>query len=529
MSAAKPSSPPKSLRPRKSPWPKRAAIAVVVLAAAGIGWHYYSKRNAEEAAGAYRTAKIERGDIRVAISATGALSAISTVDVGSQISGQVTEVLADFNDRVTKGQVIARIDPSTYEAQIAQGSAQVNNARAGLATSQATLHNAELDYQRKSELAKNQLVARSDADLARAARDQARAQLAGAEAQINQQIASTQTSRLNLQRTVIRAPVDGVVLTRTVEPGQTVAASLQSPVLFQIAEDLSKMEIVLAIDEADIGQVKPGQSVNFTVDSFPDRKFRGNVQQVRLSATNTSNVITYPVVVSVDNADGVLLPGMTANAEIEVNHRDDVLRVSNAALRYKPADDDAAAAGAPGGAAGAQRGGLGNDLPRVADQLKLDANQRAAFDTALEQMKQRMAARSAAGPGGAAGGPPGGGGPTIIMGGGRGPGGGGGNNNRNGNSAGNAISGAARQRMQERFKQQFAAFRATLNDDQGKRWDSEITALVSARRVPLYKLDKGEPKAVVVRVGASDGSWTEVSGNVQEGDEIIVGSGRATK
>ncbi|ALN92848.1 efflux RND transporter periplasmic adaptor subunit [Lysobacter gummosus] len=528
MSAAKPSTAThKSLRPRKSPWLKRAAIAVVVLAAAGIGWHYYSKRNAEEAAGAYRTAKVERGDIRVAISATGALSAISTVDVGSQISGQVTEVLADFNDRVTKGQVIARIDPSTYEAQIAQGTAQVNNARASLATAQATLHNAELDFQRKSELAKNQLVARSDADLARAARDQARAQLAGAQAQINQQIASTQTSRLNLQRTVIRAPVDGVVLTRTVEPGQTVAASLQSPVLFQIAEDLSKMEIVLAIDEADIGQVKPGQSVNFSVDSFPDRKFRGAVQQVRLSATNTSNVITYPVVVSVDNADGVLLPGMTANAEIEVSHRDNVLRVGNAALRYKPSDDDAAAVGAPGGG-GAARGGLGNDLPAVADKLKLDASQRALFDAALEQMKQRMASRTAA-PASTAGGPAGGGPPTIIMGGGRGPGGGGGGNNRSGNRAGGAVSGAARQRMQERFKQQFGAFRATLNDDQRKLWDNEIAALVSARRAPLYKLVKGEPQAVVVRVGVSDGSWTEVSGNVKEGDDIIVGSGRGAK
>ncbi|MGH8079434.1 MAG: efflux RND transporter periplasmic adaptor subunit, partial [Lysobacter sp.] len=460
------------------------------------------------------------------ISATGALSAISTVDVGSQISGQVTDVLADFNDRVKKGQVIARIDPSTYEAQIAQGSAQVNNARAALATAQATLRNAELDYQRKSELAKNQLVARSDADLARAARDQARAQLAGAEAQINQQIASTQTSRLNLQRTVIRAPVDGVVLTRTVEPGQTVAASLQSPVLFQIAEDLSKMEIVLAIDEADIGQVKSGQSVNFSVDSFPDRKFRGNVQQVRLSATNTSNVITYPVVVSVDNADGVLLPGMTANAEIEVSHRDDVLRVGNAALRYKPSDDDASAAGAPAGAA---RGGLGNDLPHVADKLKLDAGQRAAFDTALEQMKQRMASRVAAPAAGVSGGPPGGGAPTIIMGGGGGRGGTGGGNNRNGSRAGGAVSGAARQRMQERFNQQFAGFRATLNDDQRTLWDSEIAALVSARRAPLYKLVKGEPEAVVVRVGASDGSWTEVSGNIQEGDEIIVGSGRSAK
>nr|WP_254696154.1 efflux RND transporter periplasmic adaptor subunit [Lysobacter enzymogenes] len=349
MSAAQPSTPrpASSLRPRKSPWPKRAAIAVAVLVLAGAGWHFYSQRSAEEAAGAYRTAKIERGDIRVTISATGALSAISTVDVGSQISGQVIDVLADYNDHVTKGQVIARIDPSTYEAQINQGNAQVANARASLATAQATLRNAELDYQRKSSLVKDQLIARSDADLARAALEQARAQLNGAQAQIEQQLASTQTSRLNLQRTVIRAPVDGVVLTRSIEPGQTVAASLQAPVLFQIAEDLSKMEIVLAIDEADIGQVKPGQAVNFTVDSFPDRKFRGAVQQVRLSATNTSNVITYPVVVAVDNADGVLLPGMTANAEIEVSHRDDVLRVGNAALRYKPDDDAAAAAGAP--------------------------------------------------------------------------------------------------------------------------------------------------------------------------------------
>ncbi|ALN82172.1 efflux RND transporter periplasmic adaptor subunit [Lysobacter antibioticus] len=526
MSAAKPTSPAtKNNGRRKSPWPKRIVVAAVALAVAGGAWTYYRQRNAEDAAGAYRTAKVERGDIRVAISATGALSAISTVDVGSQISGQVTDVLADYNDRVTKGQVIARIDPSTYEAQIAQGSAQVSNARAGLATAQATLRNAELDYQRKSELAKNQLVARSDADLARAARDQARAQLAGAEAQINQQIASTQTSRLNLQRTVIRAPVDGVVLTRSIEPGQTVAASLQSPVLFQIAEDLSKMEIVLAIDEADIGQVKPGQSVNFTVDSFPDRQFRGAVQQVRLSATNTSNVITYPVVVSVDNVDGVLLPGMTANAEIEVSRRDDVLRVSNAALRYKPADD-AAGAGAANGPGGGARGGLSGDLPRVAQALKLDMNQQAAFDAALEQMKQRMAARTAA-PTAAA--PGGGGGAPIIIGGGRGPGGGGGGNNNRGNRSGGAVSGVARQRMQERFNQQFGSFRSLLNDAQRKQWDAEIANLVTARRVPLYKLVKGEPEQIVVRVGASDGSWTEVSGNIQEGDEIVVGSGRGTK
>lgn len=524
MSAArKPQSPVR----KSSPWIRRAVVAAVLLAIAGGGYYYYRQRNAEAEAAAYRTAKVERGDIRVAISATGALAAISTVDVGSQISGQVTDVLVDFNDRVTKGQVIAKIDPSTYQAQIAQGSAQVNSARAGLATAQATLRNAELDFQRKSALVERQLVARSDADLARSARDQARAQVASAQAQINQQIASTQTSRLNLERTVIRAPVDGVVLTRTVEPGQTVAASLQSPVLFQIAEDLSKMEIVLAIDEADIGQVKAGQSVSFTVDSFPDRQFRGKVQQVRLSATNTSNVITYPVVVSVDNAEQILLPGMTANAEIEVSRRDDVLRVSNAALRYKPAEEDAAAQaqagpGGPGGQGGGARGGMAADLPRVAQQLKLSPQQQAVFDAALEAMKQRSAARQAT--------PAANGGGSTLFGGGRGPGGGGGGIViRGGGGSAGAALGAMRQRMQERFNQQFAEFRAALDPQQQARWDSEVAVLLNARRAPLYKLVNGKPEQVVVRVGASDGSWTEVSGNIQQGDEVVVGSGRSAK
>ncbi|HKN77903.1 MAG TPA: efflux RND transporter periplasmic adaptor subunit, partial [Lysobacter sp.] len=329
MSAARTPSPAR----KTSGWSRRIAIAIAVLAILIAGVYAWRHRSSEEAASAYRTVKVDRGDIRVTISATGALNATSKVDVGSQISGQVTDVLVDYNDHVTKGQVIARIDPSTFEAQIAQGNAQINSARADLATAQATVRNAEADYNRKAELAQQQLIARGDLDLARAARDQARAQVASAQAQIRQQTASTQSTRLNLQRTVIRAPVDGVVLSRSVEPGQTVAASLQAPVLFQIAEDLSQMEILLAVDEADIGQVKPGLEVGFTVDAFPERRFRGKVKQVRLAATNTANVITYPVVVTVGNSDQSLLPGMTANAEIEVSHRDNVLRVSNAALR----------------------------------------------------------------------------------------------------------------------------------------------------------------------------------------------------
>ena len=496
---------------KPSPWPRRIVIAAVALAVVIGGVYFWRHRGNDEAASAYRTAKVDRGDIRVTISATGALDATSKVDVGSQISGQVIEVLADYNDHVSKGQVIARIDPSTYETQIAQGSAQINAARASLATAQATLRNAEADYNRKAELAQQQLIARGDLDLARATRDQARAQVASAQAQITQQTASTQTTRLNLQRTVIRSPVDGVVLSRTVEPGQTVAASLQAPVLFQIAEDLSQMEILLAVDEADIGQVKPGLDVSFTVDAFPDRNFRGKVKQVRLAATNTSNVITYPVVVSVDNSDQSLLPGMTANAEIEVSHRDNVLRVSNAALRYKP-DDGGADANAPQ-QAGA-RGNFTEEFERIAGAMKLTPAQQSAFDEALEAIKQRAAARMAQpavtqGPG------------TTLFG--RGPGGG---SNQRGNS-GNA--GAMRQRMAERFNQQFAAFKATLDDDQKAQWDREIAALLSSRRAPLYRLVAGKPQAVTVRVGASDGSYTEVSGDIREGDEVIVGSGRGAQ
>ncbi|MFS8063928.1 MAG: efflux RND transporter periplasmic adaptor subunit [Luteimonas sp.] len=492
-------------------------LAVAVVIALLAAW-YWKSHGAAAADSGYRTAPVERGDIRVVISATGTLSAISTVDVGSQISGLVTEVLADFNDHVGEGQVLARIDPSTYEAQINQGSAAVASARANLVSTQATLRNAETDYTRKAALAQQQLVARSDADLARTARDQARAQVNAAQAQITQQTASTQTSRLNLQRTVIRSPVDGVVLTRTVEPGQTVAANLQAPVLFQIAENLSQMQIVLAIDEADIGQVKAGQAVTFNVDAFPDRQYQGVVQQVRLSATNTSNVITYPVVVSVDNHDQSLLPGMTANADIEVSHRDNVLRVPNAALRYKPdaeADADAANSNAPAGAA--RSGGMADALAGTAQAMQLDTTQQAAFDTAVQALRASTAARRApaAGPRGASAG-------SLFGGRGGGPRGGG--NNTGGSNGGN--QGAMRQRMLERLRQQFAAFRATLDPAKQQRWDEALAAMATARRAPLYKLVDGKPQQVQVQVGASDGSNTEVSGDIREGDQVIVGAAR---
>ena len=498
---------PQARRPR--PLLFRIVAGVVILALLGVGIVFWKQQQTAGAEGAFRTAAVERGNIRVAISSTGTLSATSTVTVGSQISGQVTEILVDFNDRVTQGQVLARIDPKTYEAQIAQGNAQIASARATLEQAQATQRNAALDYQRKAELVQRQLVARSDVDLARTALDQANAQVAAARAQIQQQTASTQTTRVNLDRTVIRSPVDGVVLTRSIEPGQTVAASLQAPELFTIAEDLAQMKIELAVDEADIGQVKPGQGVSFTVDAFPDRQFRGQVQQVRLAATTTNNVVTYPVVVAVDNSDGTLLPGLTVNAEIEVSRRDDVLKVANAALRFKPASQPAGAA--PAGL----RGGTGmiDDLATFVATLELTPAQQAAFDADAaaararqEEMRKAMetAAQNAQRAGGSAGGMP----PGMVI-------------QRAGQGGG--ASGQMRQRMLERFQQNFAGFLASLDDAQRQAVQRQLAGLAGARRVTVYRLENGQPVPVQVRVGASDGTSTEIAGAVKAGDLLVTG------
>jgi HlyD family secretion protein len=514
---------------RRSPLPIREiVIALAVIAVLGLGWHFWNQRRASAAEGGYRTETVQRGDIRVAISATGTLSAISTVTVGSQISGLVTDVMADFNSPVKKGDVLLKIDPSTYQAQIEQGSAQIASAQAQLRQAQAALRNATLDYQRKSDLGRQQLVARSDVDLARSALEQAQAQVGSAQAQIRQQTASTQTTRVNLQRTVIRSPVDGVVLTRKIEPGQTVAASLQAPELFTIAEDLAKMKIELAVDESDIGQVKVGQSVSFSADAFPDRKFTGMVEQVRLSATTSNNVVTYPVVVTVDNSDGTLLPGLTVNAEIEVSKLSNVLTLGNAALRFKPAEDspladlNPAGQGAGQGQQGREAGngaGVAEDLQALASSLRLQPAQQAAFDAALERMRQRQAERMAQ-PSGAA--PQQGG--SRLFGGGRARMGG----TQGGGDAG--MQAQLRARMRDRFNQQFAGFRSTLDERQRAKWDAALEAQLNAKRVTVYMLVDGKPQAAMLRLGASDGSKTEVSGRgLKEGDKVISGERSASE
>ena len=507
---------------------RKLGIAAIVIAVAAGGWYVWSKRG-QSADGGYRTETVQRGDVRVAISSTGTLSAISTVTVGSQVSGQITEVMVDFNDRVTKGQVLATIDASTYQAQIEQGSAQIASAQASLRQAQAGLRNAQLDYNRKADLGRQQLVSKSDVDLARASLEQAQAQVNSAQAQIRQQTASTQTTRVNLQRTVIRSPVDGVVLTRTIEPGQTVAASLSAPELFTIAEDLAKMKIELAVDESDIGQVKVGQAVSFSADAFPERQFKGVVDQVRLSATTSNNVVTYPVVVTVDNSDGTLLPGLTVNAEIEVSKRENVLKLGNAAFRFKPAEGSALAdlqpAGpgqgqASGGTRGASSAGMSEDLQNLAGTLGLNGEQQAAFDSAIEQMKQRQAERMAQAQSTQSG----------QQGGNRLFGGGPGGPPRMSSGGDASMQAQMRARMRDRFNQQFAAFTATLDDTQKGKWNAALDAQLNAKRVTVYKLGAdGKVAAVLAKLGASDGSNTEVSGrDIAEGDKIISGERAAT-
>ncbi|MCG6117359.1 MAG: efflux RND transporter periplasmic adaptor subunit [Aquimonas sp.] len=489
-----------------SPAPRRlrrflpVVVLVAVALAAFVGWRHYGS---DKSAVSYRTANVEKGDLRVAISATGALKALSTVDIGSQISGQVSEVLADFNDRVERGQIIARIDPANFEARLTQTRANLSSARASLQEAQAALRNAEADYNRKQELAQRQLVSRSEIDLAVAAREQAIARVASARAQIEQAQASVANAELELDYTVIRSPVDGVVLSRTVEPGQTVAASFQSPVLFQIAEDLAQMQIELSVDESDVGQIRAGQPVKFSVDAFSGREFSGDVRQVRLSATNQQNVITYPVVISVDNRDLTLLPGLTANANIEVSQRRDVLRVPNAALRFRPAD-------AP--AENPMRGmfaafNIAPELPALVESLGPSADQKAAFERDFAAARERAEQARQRAQQGAGGGPPAG---AVVMQG--GPGGG-------GMPSQAQMAGM----MAGRIKEGYADFMASLDAGQRQRFEQGINELLNARPITVWLLQDGKPVQANARAGLSDATHTELIGAaVPEGARVII-------
>jgi HlyD family secretion protein len=301
------------------------ALLLLALVAAG-GYYYYRSQHQPDASVIYRTEEVDIGDMVQTVSANGTLNPVTLVSVGTQVSGTVRKLYADFNQKVEKGQILLELDDAIYSAQVRQSEASIRNV-------QATLDLARANEARMQNLFGLEYVSRLELDQAIQARRSAEAQIAQAQAQLAR-------DRANLNYTVIRSPVSGVVVARQVDIGQTVAASFQTPELFKIAQDLSKMQIHSNFAEADVGQIRVGQQAIFSVDAYQDRKFSAVVQQVRLNPTIQSNVVTYDVVLGVDNPELILLPGMTSYVSITVAEQPATLRVPNAALRYRPAQNE---------------------------------------------------------------------------------------------------------------------------------------------------------------------------------------------
>ena len=450
----------------------------------------------------YRTAAVETGSITKSVSASGTLQALVTVDVGSQISGQITKILVDFNDHVKRGQVMAVLDPQTYQTRVAQGEADVQAGVAGIAQAQAQAANAKADYDRKKVLVAQGIYSPSVLDLATAAWRNAEAAVVSARAKVAQSRAALNSQKVDLGRTTIIAPIDGVVVDRKVEPGNTVAASLQAPVLFTIAQDLSKVEVKISVDEADVGQVQEGQKVRFTVDAYPDDTFEGVVTQVRKQPTTEQNVVAYTVIAEADNPQSKLLPGMTANADIVIETRPNVLKVPAAALRWSPPSENnarPAAVGGPPGFGGPPGGGRpgggqrGGGTARLAEQLDLDADQKKAWDAIqADQRPKMMAAISSAG-----------------------------GDRKQAGEAMRKIREDSFTKLEPLLKPQqktkLAALRASMAEGRGRT--GGMTGGV------VYVLKDGKPSPVPVRVGASDGTNTQIVGPLKAGDQVITGGG----
>jgi HlyD family secretion protein len=501
-----------------------AIIAAVVLTAGAAAYWWWSARGA---APDYRLGKIERGSITAAVSATGTVNPVTVVQIGSQVSGQLKEVLVDFNSMVKKGQIIARIDPDSFALRVNQAMADVEAARATVLTQRANvaalhaevsrarvgLADAEREFQRNKMLHEKNFVSAAALDKAefsyRNAQEQvkvAQAQLAVGESQVRnvealvkQRDSQLSQSRVDLERTTIRAPVDGIIVKKSVEPGQTVAASLQAPELFVIAQDLRQMQVDTSIDEAEVGRIREGQSATFTVDSFPGRTFRGTVGQVRKAALVVQNVVTYTAVVATSNPNLELFPGMTANVRIVVDSRENALKVPNSALRFRPAGaapdaraaDDSAGAAAQEvetkkGARGQQAGAAQRE--RLTRELNLGAEQQARLEAILNETRDKVRAIDTGDKG-------------------------------------------ERRKLAERLRAESRARIAEiLNPEQRKRYEEMTPARAGGRRTAasgrVWVLeDNGKPKAVNLRIGLADGTYSEVvGGELKEGMQVIVGT-----
>jgi HlyD family secretion protein len=486
---------------------------VVVLALAGGGYAWYHASNGDGGP-RYRLARVERGPLQAVVVASGTLNAVTTVQVGSQISGQVKEIYADFNTPVKKDQIIARIDPSTYELRVSQASADVEAAKSAVTVARSqfaaqmaeagrvkvNLADAQRDYERKKMLVAKNFISPSDRDKAKTLLDATREQLKSVEAQIKvsraqigsalaavkQREALLKQAQVDLERTIIRAPVDGTVILRNVDAGQTVAASLQAPVLFTIAQDLRDMQVEAAIDEADVGRLQVGQTASFTVDAFPRRSFSGEIRQIRKSPQNVQNVVSYTVVISAANPDLALLPGMTANVRVVVDQRDNALKVPNAALRFRPPGATEPAPAAAAAAPQARAQAAQQQRERLARELKLDAKQKARLEQIYADARPRLAKLR------------------------------------------EVESEAERRRLLERIR---AEMRAQIREMLGAQQKAAYEKIAGARDARgaaasgrVWILSQGEPQAVDLRLGLSDGTSTEVlSGPLKEGDQVVVG------
>ena len=498
---------------------KRLLLSVLAILAIGSGgyaaWRTYGTTGD---APRFKLARVESGPLTAVVSATGTLNPVVSVQVGSQVSGQIKEILVDFNSPVKENQLIARIDPETFQYRLRQAEADVEASRAALGVQQAEVLRAKAnlaefqrDFERKKLLVEKNFISAAEREKAQSVFDAGRAalqvtesQAKNSEAQVRQREAQLAQARIDLERTAIKAPVNGVVVKRSIEPGQTVAASLQSPELFIIAKNLTDMQVETSIDEADVGRIRVGQQASFTVDAFAGRSFSGEVRQVRKAATVVSNVVTYTVVVSAANPELTLLPGMTANVRIITAQKEKTLKVPNAALRFRPpgpGDEKKPAAGvspAPTSAGSGSSGGSGsggggggfNQLrERLVAELTLDADQQVKLDAIFAGMRDKFrAARDLP----------------------------------------DAEKTKAQERNRAEIREKVAAM---LTPEQNKRYQEMASEAQAARagggggsgRIWILGED-GKPKSIDVRLGLTDGSMTEIiSGDIKEGGEVIVG------
>jgi HlyD family secretion protein len=457
-------------------WTVIVLVAGVVIA--GAIWQF---AGGDDAAPQYQTAPVMRGDLTQVVTATGTLNPVTNVTVGSQISGIIQTLYVDWNSPVKANQVVAQLDPATYKASVAQSEGDLANARANLELN-------EVQARRSTELYKENLIPQSDYDTAMANLHQAEAQV-----QIKQ--ASLDNARVNLSRCTIYSPVDGTVISRNVDVGQTVAASLSAPTLFVIANDLTQMQIDANVSEADIGSVDEGQTVNFTVDAFPDRKFNGRVMQIRNSPTTVQNVVTYDTVIEVSNPDLKLRPGMTANASIVIAEHPGVLKIPNAALRFRPPE---LSTNKPFATRLLAKIGLGKETKSVVTN---------AIPAAKSGDTNRAEAASAEAP--LTGNEP----PQELF-----------RRVQEMRERGEEVPAEIRAKLRELF--QSGALQRPAGGFGGRGGGSGSRGAQSSSRT-VYLLATNAltgasvPQAVRIKTGISDGSYTEITGGLKEGDAVI--------